>query len=265
MLLPYHDSVQRLSFTFLKINNAMKFRQPQSALSVFRWYGLAALAVSVALLAPSHAFASYVVLSAGVSPNPHPIDRTGNGESFTLQTALTDWLLATGNRKLNGAITTTGSSTASFADYPNFTYTNGTSPTSATEENGTYRYVGTGGSFTISIPLAAGTGGLILWLGATSNNTASFSVDLPDTTAVDYSTNFGVVTSQQFFLNYQTDVAETATVTITPGTNANAGFFAVGVNPAQFVPEPSTWALLGLGFAGLGIVTLRRRVPVGRI
>ena len=237
----------------------MKSRQLHSVSSISRWCGLTALAVSIALFVPTPAFASYVVLSAGVNPNPRPIDRTGNGESFTLQTTLTDWLLATGNRKLNGAITTTGTSTASFADYPNYTYTNGTNPTAATEENGTYRYVGTGGSFTISIPLAAGTGGLILWLGATSNNSASFSVDLPDTAGVDLTNNFGAVTTQQFFLDYRTDVAETALVTINPGSNANAGFFAVGVSPTSFVPEPSTWALFGLGVAGLGIVTLRRR------
>ena len=30
------------------------------------------------------------------------------------------------------------------------------------------------------------------------------------------------------------------------------------VNGVAGVPEPSTWALLGLGVAGLGVVTLRR-------
>lgn len=223
-----------------------------------RWHGLATLVAGVALLAPAPASASYIVLSPGVNPNPHPIDRTGSGESFTLQTTLTDWLLATGNRKLGGTITTTGPSTANFVDYPNFTYTNGTNPTAATEEDGTYRYASTGSSFTISIPLAAGTGGLILWLGATSNNTASFTADLPDTVGVDFSTNFGVVTSQQFFLDYKTDVAETALITINPGTNANAGFFAVGVSPTPSVPEPSTWVALAIGVVLSGGVAMRR-------
>ena len=168
-----------------------------------------------------------------------------------MQSTLTDWLLATGNRKLGGTITTDGPSTASFADYPNFTYTNGTNPSAATEENGTYRYMNSGSIFTVTVPLAAGTGGLILWLGATSNNSAVLSVNLPDTSGVDVLTNFGVVTSQQFFLNYKTDVAENVTVTINPGNNANAGFFAVGVSPTQFVPEPTAWVGVLGGLAAI--------------
>ena len=31
------------------------------------------------------------------------------------------------------------------------------------------------------------------------------------------------------------------------------------VNGVSVVPEPSTWARLGVGLAGLGVVTLRRR------
>lgn len=238
--------------------NATQVRRSPSASFVSRRGSLAALALSAALLLPAPAFASSVVLGPGVNPNPHPIDRTGNGESFTLQTSLTDWLLATGNRKLGGALTTNGPSTAIFTDYPNFTYTNGTSPTAATEENGTYRYTSRGSSFTLSIPLAAGTGGLILWLGATSNNSASFTADLPDTAGVDFTTNFGAVTSQQFFLDYKTDVAETLLVTIDPGTNDNAGFFAVGVSPTPSVPEPAAWVgVLGGLAAMLGV---RRRL-----
>ena len=40
------------------------------------------------------------------------------------------------------------------------------------------------------------------------------------------------------------------------------GLTAAGVSAPGGVPEPSTWALLGLGVAGLGVVTLRRRRAV---
>jgi hypothetical protein len=43
----------------------------------------------------------------------------------------------------------------------------------------------------------------------------------------------------------------------------NQGFFNMGVDNVSIstgaVPEPSTWALLTLGFAGIGFASLRRR------
>ena len=46
--------------------------------------------------------------------------------------------------------------------------------------------------------------------------------------------------------------------TMTFGYSLTNGVF--GVATTTVVPEPSTWALLGVGTAGLGVVTLRRRV-----
>lgn len=215
--------------------------------------------IALAGLGLETAAASSITLASGT--NPVPIDRSGAGQSFTLDLTLTDWLLGTGNQKLGGGITTTGPSGATFANYPNFSYSNGTSPTSAVEEDSTYRY--SDSSFTISIPVADGNGQIILWLGSTTNNhTASFTADFSDTVGTDFSTLFGNTISEQWFLNYTSSGAQTMTVTVNAGNNANAGVFAVGVGP---VPEPSISALLVLAGA-IGVfhsrTCLRRKQEV---
>ena len=217
---------------------------------------IAALAVSCTALR-----ASSVILDPGISPNPHPINRTGSGESFTLTPSLTDWLLGNGNRKLGGMITTSApSGNASFGDYPNYTYTNGTSPMFATDENSTYQFINTGGTMSIFFPLQAGSGQIILWLGVSSNNSASFTADFADTPGIDFSIGFGNSVSEEFFLDYTSTVAQTLTVTLSPGTNSNVGFFAVAVSP---VPEGSSIAYLALGGCGMALASLYRRRSIG--
>lgn len=53
--------------------------------------------------------------------------------------------------------------------------------------------------------------------------------------------------------------ANTTFVVIVNEVTANAGVSAYTLSVSTAVPEPSTWALLGLGVAGTGVVVLRRR------
>lgn len=226
---------QRQSTTKMKTNCVLNRLLVASAITAFA----------------SIAGAATITLSGSVSPNPDAIAMVDLGESFILPTTYTDWLLGTGNQKLGGGITSSAPSSFSDSTYPNFTYSDGTLPPSGADENSTYRYSG-GASFSLMIPVEAGSGRVILWLGATSDNSASFTADLPDTAGVEFSTNFGLLIREQWFLDYTSPVAQTMTVTIDRGTNANAGFFAV----ATTVPEPSSIIFLLGGMA----ICLRRRI-----
>ena len=86
--------------------------------------------LAVACSYVSNGVASIITLAPGT--NPEPIGRSGAGQSYTLDSSFSDWLLGSGNTKLGGSITYTMSAAAvTDTDYPNFTYSNGTSPTSA--------------------------------------------------------------------------------------------------------------------------------------
>jgi PEP-CTERM motif len=62
------------------------------------------------------------------------------------------------------------------------------------------------------------------------------------------------------------DSATFASLGATPGTykwtwgsGVNADSFTLQIGPASVIPEPSTWAMMLLGFAGLGLAGWRRR------
>jgi hypothetical protein len=69
------------------------------------------------------------------------------------------------------------------------------------------------------------------------------------------------------------DNATFASLGVTPGTHewtwgsgANADSFTLQIGPASAIPEPSTWAMMLLGFAGLGgYAALRRKGAVPAI
>ena len=208
--------------------------------------------LAVACSYVSNVVASTITLAPGT--NPEPIGRSGAGQSYTLDPSLSDWLLGSGNKKLGGSMTyTTTAAAVTNTDFPNFTYSNGTSPTSATDENSYYRLTSSS-PLNIFIPLPQGSGQLSLWLGnQLNNNLNSFTADFPDTPGTDFSTFFGGAfaspTSEQWHLNYDSSVAQTMTVTITTGNNnGNAGFLAVAVSQ---VPEPSTFLFGLIGLAGV--------------
>ncbi len=89
----------------------------------------------------------------------------------------------------------------------------------------------------------------------------------------------GIFGSQHFLLvptNYVSGTALTssstyngatfASLNFTPGTYTytwGTGVDADSLTVTSVVPEPTTWALLGLGAAGVGIVAFRRRRAVG--
>ena len=66
-----------------------------------------------------------------------------------------------------------------------------------------------------------------------------------------YSTNTPIV-----FGTYELDFTPTTTG---PISISLFGDYPIAIDNVSLVPEPSTWALLGLGLAGAGVVTLRRR------
>ena len=53
--------------------------------------------------------------------------------------------------------------------------------------------------------------------------------------------------------------ATPGTYTWTWGSGVNADSFTLQIGPASVIPEPSTWAMMLLGFAGLGLAGWRRR------
>lgn len=215
--------------------------------------------VAVVTLFTAETYASTIILS-NVTPNPDNIDRTGQGESFDLE-AFGDWLLGTGNERLNGVISfDVGAGSGSFeANYPDFTYSNGTSPSAAIEENATFRYVSTAtpGPLNIYIPVAAGSGQITLWLGASNpGSSATLTANFGDTIPIDFSTTFGntVSGSEQLFLDYSSDIAQTMTISIGLGGNNFAGYFAVAT-----VPEPSSLMLVGMAAVVAGFRRRRSR------
>jgi PEP-CTERM motif len=59
-----------------------------------------------------------------------------------------------------------------------------------------------------------------------------------------------------------------ASLGLTPGTYVytwgagdHADSFTIDISSASATPEPSTWAMMALGFAGLGFAAFRRRAP----
>ena len=99
-----------------------------------------------------------------------------------------------------------------------------------------------------------------------SNSGVVPSAALPASIDTPFSYNFGPAdqTSGRVYLySSYFDVAHNTLVT-TELTDIRASFLnvTVGIDSVSAVPEPSTWAMMILGFAGVGLLAHRRKSKV---
>lgn len=178
----------------------------------------------------------------------------------------TQWMLGSGNTSLGSAAFSTASATTwSESGYPLSTYANGTDPTSATNELGTYRWPGGSGGptacFGLTVHVPQGSGQVFLWLGQGTYNWGQLSADFASTPGTDLfleeSPAGGLLGRQQLVMNYRTDTAQDMTIqTASADANTNYGFWAAALVP---VPEPSACALIGCGALSLLAYAWRKR------
>src|SRR6476646_7874042 len=122
----------------------------------------------------------------------------------------------------------------------------------------------TGNSFTSTFTFltneVAGTYNILVGTstGGTVFNNVVVSGGTPATTTVFAPPNASVI--QQFGLPLLGNTAYTVTIGGN-STNAAAGISGNITLQANPVPEPATWAMMLLGFAGIGMVVRRRRHP----
>jgi hypothetical protein len=175
------------------------------------------------------------------------------------------WMLGSGNTSLGSTAFSTAGSTLTYQDasYPLSTYTNGTSPTSATNETGTYRWQEpwSTGCFDMTIHVPQGSGQVILWIGQGTYNWGQLSADFASTPETDLfleeSALGGLLGQQKLVMNYRTDTAQDMRiVTATAGNYNNYGFFAAALVP---VPEPGAMTLIGCGVISLLAYAWRKR------
>jgi hypothetical protein len=126
------------------------------------------------------------------------------------------------------------------------------------------------------------TGVPVLWDGETSgDDTITFATPITSLTLAAESNDYGTFNEYMFAYDASSTLVDAANVlgltstyapgtetfftaagsgivTINVGTSNDAGGFGLGGGSVSTVPEPSTWAMMALGFAGLGFAGYRK-------
>ena len=155
---------------------------------------------------------------------------------------------------------TTATTTISFAGYQHpaveFVYA-----ISVTEKNGGANLLGNTWSYE---PAASGGGAKVLASGAAlefygvfNNEYDTFSQDFKSTPGDDYVLKFS-------FTSISGLMSTVATSLAAPAPNTGALLVTTSGLGLPPVPEPSTWAMMLIGLAGLGLVGHRRRAKLDR-
>lgn len=140
-----------------------------------------------------------------------------------------DWLVVNVDEKLNGTAiaVTNGPSTTTATEAPVFRFSDGTTNTGDQQIASQYQF-GTSAATapTVTVAVPSGKSQVTVWIGTGSSTTAT--VTATDGTVTTGPTNF----NQERRVEYQYDAPSAGTITITldPGTNANAGIFAVALS-----------------------------------
>ena len=180
-----------------------------------------------------------------------------------IPTTATDWWIPYRTRKSGGTAILSITYTSNYPDTtgnPKFTYTNGTSPAAATDQESYYAttWGDPGDPIVTTISVPAGSGQAILWA-ACSDNQALVPAELKAnfSGAGEFSTTstflYGAV--HQFAIDYTSSQAQNLVLSLTPGKN-NLGMYGVIFT---VVPEPSAAILLATGLGGLLYGARRKR------
>jgi hypothetical protein len=196
-------------------------------------------------------------------------------DSFVIPSTVTDWWLGSGNRMSGGSAISASNmpSTYSEVGYPQFSYSNGVSPTSAVDEQGTYAYgyahvsdwIPTH-SATLNVLVPQGSGQVAFWCGGGGANAGDdgvyVSVALGSQTLNAGTYEVSNAGRWKYVLDYTntSSTAQTMTISLQPfySEEANIGFFAATLQ-AGSVPEPSAVILVATGLFGLLAYAWRNR------
>ena len=134
-----------------------------------------------------------------------------------------DWWIAGVDEKLNGTeITVTGGTLTTSTGAPIFKFNDGTTNIGDQQLTSQYQF-GTTIPPLITVAIPAGSGRVSVWVGTGSSNDATFSAafGLNFTGLINFSGD------DRFDIDFVADSASTLAITLFPGSNADAGVYAV--------------------------------------